>query len=159
MSFFIGLCSSSTSKASLGLEGAGGDLSEDSIGVTGLGCPAGNDVDGNAFALSSVFSPCKGNFRFFLLGVSSPLGFMSPPSLLIASPRISCGAGTVVPLLSLSHFLPKSFCHNCFCIFIFEFQHHMLSTNICLCCWQFFCSSLCGNDSASIVCLVCLVLP
>ena len=43
LSFFIGLFSSSNSKASLGLDGADGDLNEDSIGETGLGCPAGND--------------------------------------------------------------------------------------------------------------------
>ena len=29
----------------------------------------------------------------------------------------------------------------------------MLSRNVCLCCWQCFCSSLCCNNSASKVCL------
>ena len=48
----------------------------------------------------------------------------------------------------------QSFCNNCFCIFILEFQHYMLSRNVCLCCWQCFCSSLCGNNSASTICLV-----
>ena len=44
LSFFIWLSSSSNPNASLGLEGVDGDLKEDSIGVTGLGCPAGTDV-------------------------------------------------------------------------------------------------------------------
>ena len=51
---------------SLGLEGADGDLNEESSGVTGLGCPAGYDVAGNAFTFSNVFSSAKRTFRFLL---------------------------------------------------------------------------------------------
>ena len=90
--FFIGLSSSSNSNASLGLDGAGGDLNEDRIGVIGLGCPAGNDAEGNAFTFSSAFSSVKRTFCF-IFGVSSPLGFLSPPSLFIASAAVSSGAG------------------------------------------------------------------
>ena len=35
----LALSSSSNSNTSLGLDGADGDLNEDSIGITGLGCP------------------------------------------------------------------------------------------------------------------------
>ena len=81
-----------TQKASLGLEGADGDLNEDSIGVTGLGCPAGNDVDGNAFTFSSVLLSAKRTFCF-LLGVSSPPRLLPPTSLFIAYREGSSGAG------------------------------------------------------------------
>ena len=90
--FFVGLCSSGNSKASLGLDGADDDLNEDKIGVIGLGCPAGNDVEGNVFTSSSVFSSVKRTFSF-LLDFFSPLGFLSLPSLFIASTVISSGAG------------------------------------------------------------------
>ena len=80
---------------SLGLDAADGDLNENSIGVFGLGCPAGNDVEENAFTFSSVFCPIKRTFCF-LLGVSSPLGFLSPPFLFIASTVISSGAGVSI---------------------------------------------------------------
>ena len=110
LSFFIGLSPKSNSNASLGLEGADGDLNEDSIGVTGLGSPAGNDVEGNAFIFSSVSSSAKRTFCF-LLDVATPLGFLSPPPLFIASTRIRFPAGLESPfvlgmviLLSLKHF-------------------------------------------------------
>ena len=62
------------------------------IGVIGFGCPAGNAVEGNAFTSSSVFPSAERTFCF-LLGVASPLGLLSLPSLFIASTGISSGAG------------------------------------------------------------------
>ena len=141
MNLLVGLSSSSNSNASL--------LNADNIGVIGIGSPAGNDVEGNAFTFSSVFSSAKRTWCF-LLGVSSPLGFLSSPSLFIAPARISSGGGISIGSGNSGSSFPESSSfqclgHDCFCIFISELHHHMFSRNICLRCWQCFCSSLGGN--------------
>ena len=143
LSFFIGLSSSSNSNASVGLDGADDDLNEDSKGVIGLGCPAGNDVGGNAFTFSSVCSSVKRTFCFLLISISFHCfnrGFQRGWNLHWLE---------IVVLLSLNHFLLSSA--------LAMTASASSSLNCTITCSRGM--SVCAAGNASALLLVAMILP